>query len=276
MKKSLILIALASILVIAALTASGCGQTPQPEPQTEIPTGGATAETEEETTITITSAPSSAKVGDQTTITWKVEGAQKKASHTAIHYDYKSHPGKYDETMTFDKTGYPDFTKKYASGSYDTPESFTDTITLGKEGVLYYRAHVIIEGENYWTPEKSILARPKEKPAQQPIEPVDKTYTIEANDLGYYMNGAKIESITADRGDKIRVKFNVSKDNVYYGGLDFKGCGVSGGAKPGESTSLVLSTYNSCSITSFWPSSAMEKSKLNIKVSTTSTGGGGY
>lgn len=274
MKRNIILIGLATTLLAVALIAIGCAQIQEPERKEEIPIGGTTAQTEEETTIRILTAPSNAKLGEQVMITWKVEGEQKKASHTAIHYDYKTHAGNYGKDISAEKSGYPKLTQNYASGNYDIPGTFSDTITLDKEGVLYYRTHILIEGKNYWTPEKSILVRPKEEPIQRIMEPVDKNYFIEANDLGYFMAGNKINSISVNQDTKLGITFNVSKDNVYYGGLDFKGCGVNSSAKPGESTTLVLTAERSCSITSFWPSSGNEKSSLEIKVATRNTGGG--
>ncbi len=273
-------------LIIGVVFVSGCTTNPT---GSVVDTGQQTTEQpKEEVSAAIISAPSSARTGDKLIFSWRVEGPSTTIPHTAIHYDYVPHPNVFEGT-TPEGSGYPKFTQEFAQGQFSIPNTFTASITAEKAGTLYYRGHAIVNGEQYWTEEESVYIaeeKPKEQQTtQQPKMPANIDYTLEADDNGFYMEGGRrISSIIVDRNREVNILFKVRTDDVYYGGLDFRGCGMNTGAKPGESAVFSFVADNPCTITSYWPSSGVTKQTLDIRVTSTepgtfprgSSGGGGY
>jgi len=90
---------------------------------------------------------------------------------------------------------------------------------------------------------------------------------IEADDYGFYINGDGVPSISVNSGDETKITFNVKTQNVYYGGLDFRGCGQNAGKiNPGSSTIVEFTASENCTITSYWPLSGVVKTNLKILV----------
>jgi len=118
------------------------------------------------------------------------------------------------------------------------------------------------------TTEEEIEIAETQTPASPITSPAEQTFLILADDKGFYINSQKTSSILAAKENIVKITFNVSAQNVYYGGLDFRGCGQnSGWTKPGSSTILQFTADSTCTITSYWPSSGVVKSKLQIIVS---------
>ena len=94
-----------------------------------------------------------------------------------------------------------------------------------------------------------------------------KEFAIEADDYGFYINGDGVPSISVNSGDETKITFNVKTQNVYYGGLDFRGCGQNAGKiNPGSSTIVEFTASENCTITSYWPLSGVVKTNLKILV----------
>lgn len=88
------------------------------------------------------------------------------------------------------------------------------------------------------------------------------SYTVKADD---YMLDPKV--ITVKKGDILKITFQVSKDNVYYGGLDFRSKYFNTGkVLPGQVKEITLVPDQSFSYTSYWPSSGVEKATGQINV----------
>jgi len=123
-----------------------------------VPTTTTTEEPAAVFGIAVTSAPSSALAGDSVGISWQVSSDQTRTiAHTAIHYDTSSNPGDLSLEVSPGQAGYLSLTPDYASGEFEIPNTFTAQIDAPQEaGILYFRAHTIIDGDNYWTDEKSI------------------------------------------------------------------------------------------------------------------------
>ena len=95
-----------------------------------------------------------------------------------------------------------------------------------------------------------------------------KEFTILADDDGFYINGEDVDSISVNLGEEIKITFNVDSDNVYYAGLDFRGCGFdTDNISPGGSVDVEFIVQNTCTITSYWPSSNVVKDRLNVMIS---------
>ena len=94
-----------------------------------------------------------------------------------------------------------------------------------------------------------------------------KEFAIETDDYGFYINGDGVPSISVNSGDETKITFNVKTQNVYYGGLDFRGCGQNAGKiNPGSSTIVEFTASENCMITSYWPLSGVVKTNLKILV----------
>lgn len=103
---------------------------------------------------------------------------------------------------------------------------------------------------------------------QPPSLPIIKEFTIEADDRGFYTNNQDISSISADKGDVVKITFKVREAGTYYGGLDFRGCGQdTPDTNPGASIDIQFTADSTCTITSYWPSSGVVKDNLQIIVS---------
>jgi len=107
----------------------------------------------------------------------------------------------------------------------------------------------------------------EEKPAPVPEPTPEFVYTIEADDQGFYIDGQDISSITASSGATVKISFKVRSKGVYFGGLDFRGCGqTTAKVSPGSSTTVEFTPTSSCTITSYWPVSNRVKDNLQVIV----------
>lgn len=120
------------------------------------------------------------------------------------------------------------------------------------------------------TLEGNVLVKPIEiiQPTIPPLTSQTKEFTIEADDVGFYLNNQEISSISVSKGERVKITFNVRSQGVYYGGLDFKGCEQNtGSTKPGDSASIQFTADNTCTITSYWPASGVVKDTMQVIVS---------
>lgn len=101
-------------------------------------------------------APSDGRVNRSLQVTWNIKSPVMKILHTAVHYDYTSHPGILGKDVTPEQAGYPMLTTEFASGNFTIPRTFQAQILPDKEGMLYMRAHAIVDGKNYWTEERTV------------------------------------------------------------------------------------------------------------------------
>jgi|GEM_PF-1208877 len=255
-----------SLLLIAIVLVSGCTQsnepaknnTPAQVPETTKVQTQATIPAEEKV-VYFASAPESAIIGDFANITWAVGGGNENTAHTAIHYDYKSHPGKFGTNVTVKASGYEKLTPDYANGSYNVPRTFNSKIQLIQTGVLYYRAHTLIGDKNYWTEERNITISPKT------AEVTTDWRLIGADGSGFYSNNRTISAISVSFGHIIDITFN-ARANM-SGGLNFKGCGQSAeGVWAGNSAEIRFNANSTCNISSYDAVTNVQKASLQVMV----------
>lgn len=99
------------------------------------------------------------------------------------------------------------------------------------------------------------------------MQPVATAFLIEADDRGFYIDGNDVSSISDGSGEALKITFNVRTQNVYYGGLDFRGCGfLTEKVSPGGSIIVEFTPTSTCTITSYWPSSNRVKDRLQVVV----------
>lgn len=204
--------------------------------------------------VKVLSAPISVEEGEKFKISWRVLGKEGTViSHTAIHYDNVSHPGSLGFDIMPPQAGYRELTLESALGEFILPSTFSSEIKAGTEKI-YYRAHAVINGENYWTQEYAIDVV-KAANAQN--------YAVDADD-----KGADPASLTVPKGSKFTITFNVGSD-VYYGGLDFRSPKFnSPKVSPGGTwTTPELTADETFKISAYWPASNVKKWDLTVNVS---------
>lgn len=117
----------------------------------------------------------------------------------------------------------------------------------------------------------------KQAPPSQPLSPQNtepqeltvqqKFFTIEADDSGFYSNEKKISFIEVEKDKDIEITLKVRKNNVYNGGLDFRGNGIkTGSVKPGNSILFSFKAESDFDIKSYWPASSVLKDTLSVRV----------
>jgi hypothetical protein len=95
-----------------------------------------------------------------------------------------------------------------------------------------------------------------------------KEFSIDADDAGFYLDGQRsVSTISAAKGAAVEINFKVRSTGVYYAGLDFRGCGAEAKALPGKSVQLQFTAQETCTITSYWPTTGVVKASLQVVVS---------
>lgn len=255
---------ISAFLLIAVVLISGCTQSGEPARNNtpaqvpEAPKVQMPATPVEEKIVYFVSAPESAIIGDFANITWAVGGGDGKTQHTAIYYDYISHPGKFGTNVTQKSGGYAKLTPDYANGSYDLPNIFSAKIQLIQTGTLYYRAHVILDNKDYWTNERNLTISPR------PAEVITDRRNIDADDRGFYSNNRTISAISVSFGHVIDITFNVRSG---VSGLSFRGCGEAAeGVWAENSAEFHFSANNTCTINSYDAATNAQKASLEVMV----------
>jgi hypothetical protein len=141
--------------IVSSLIISGCVSAPPPATPTPtatpIPTTPMPTPTPTPTpgySVEVLSAPATAAAGQSFMVSWRVNSpGQKTINHTAVHYG----PDSKSEPLTL--TSYPMLTTVQKG---TIPADFSANITISKTGTIYFRAHAIIDGTNYWSDEKTI------------------------------------------------------------------------------------------------------------------------
>ncbi|MFA4934600.1 MAG: hypothetical protein WC568_02065 [Candidatus Methanoperedens sp.] len=137
-------------IAIVSLLISGCVSeptgtptpvaTPTATPIPATPTPGASVE--------VLNAPATAAAGQGFVVSWRVNNpTQVNIPHTAVHYGQESK----SEPLTL--KSYPSLTTP-KNGTI--PAEFSASITINATGITYFRAHAIIDGNNYWSSEMMV------------------------------------------------------------------------------------------------------------------------
>lgn len=149
-----------ALLVVLMLFAAGCVTTDYGKPGVTTTTKAdiqPTTSSLVDVKISFVDIPSTVKPSSKFVVKWGVDSNQQKnITHTAVHYGNKSVQGDLSTDVTPSNSGYPDLTPEYVSGVNKIPNEFNTAMVLENKGTIYARAHVIVDGKNYWSDEKSI------------------------------------------------------------------------------------------------------------------------
>lgn len=227
-----ILFLIVATILLAACTTRTTGNVVQQIPETTTPTTPTTPVSTAIPVISVVSYPDVSNVGDMARIMWRVDSPTPLlATHTAIHYDTNWHPGNLGTDIGPAQGGYPGLTSEYLSGSFGIPSEFVTDIKIPDDATqLYFRAHAMVDGKNYWTNEYSIKINkitPTPTTPTTPAEPVSqggmpinmadfKQYSVVVDD-----NSITPETITVNTSEYIALTFKVSPANVESGALQF-------------------------------------------------------
>ncbi len=106
--------------------------------------------------VSMISAPKEASAGSTISFTWRVSGPSTTINQTSVHLGKISVPGTLGPEVKPKDTKYSEMIDQFADGEYKIPLQFVGNIKLSSPGTYYYRAHALIEGQNYWTDESSL------------------------------------------------------------------------------------------------------------------------
>jgi hypothetical protein len=113
-------------------------------------------------------------------------------------------------------------------------------------------------------PNPTPAPHPTPGPAPTPIAtppPLARNFSVTADDYTATPN-----MIMVNKGETVKLTLNVSTQNVYYGGLDFRSSVVNSGTiLPGTSKTVIFTADSPFTIHAYWPSSGVQKhSKIEI------------
>ena len=108
--------------------------------------------------ISVLSAPKDAAVGNNT-FTWRIEGPATSVSKTVVYYGLESTSGVLGKEVIPEDTQYTQYVKDFEKGKYDVPLQFVGNTKIASPGAYFYRAHVNIGGQNYWSDEGSFQVK---------------------------------------------------------------------------------------------------------------------
>ena len=150
MIRSKIIFWIAALAIVSSLI-SGCVSAPQGTPTpvvTPVMTPTPTPVPTPAPSVMVLTAPATAVAGQSFVVSWRVfNPTQVTIPHTAVHYG----PDSKSEPLTL--KSYPNLTP-VQNGTI--PADFSSNITISQPGIIYYRAHAIIEGANVWSDERTI------------------------------------------------------------------------------------------------------------------------
>lgn len=216
--------------------------------------------------VKVLSYPNSVNVGQSIKVIWRVESPEtEEINHTAVHYDTQYHPGIFSTTKTPAESNYPNLTPVQKG---TIPATFTAQIPTSESGKIYFRAHAIIDGKHYWSEEMEVdVVGEAMTTTKTATVQAGREFTIEADDFGFYINGSKITSIRVAKNENVKITFDVIKERVYFGGLDFRSPKFdTGKVNPGSSKTVNFISDSDFTITSYWPASNQKKADLKVSV----------
>lgn len=103
--------------------------------------------------ITVVDVPKSATAGNIATFTWRIDGPPATTSSTAVYFGAASTSGELGKEVKPQDTEYTDAVKDFIKGKYSIPYLFVGNVKIASPGAYFYRAHVDLNGQHYWSPE---------------------------------------------------------------------------------------------------------------------------
>jgi plastocyanin len=140
--------------------------------------------------VSIDSAPSSVVAGQSIDIAWSIGGARDYFYHGAVYY------GPFPVSNPGDVSNYPVHPNTVCDSGCLSPGTFTSKFSINTPGTYYYRVHVVYNGSDYWSNEKSIIIT-------SPGTPGDGAGQVYSATVSIGSSRFEPEIIFATRGDII-------------------------------------------------------------------------
>lgn len=106
------------------------------------------------------SLPENVAVNQPFDIRWTVDTVTPRfTTGTSIYWSQDSSPSALSKTDKPDVVSYTNNLTDYLNTNIELPAQFVGSLTLSQPGTYYFRAHSLIEGQNYWTPEISLVVK---------------------------------------------------------------------------------------------------------------------
>jgi hypothetical protein len=112
-----------------------------------------------EPTIEFVDIPGELMEGGIATFTWIINGTPRTIHTTAVYYGDKSTPGKLPLSAVPADTGYSQVLKDFLEGDYFVPLRFVGSVSTPTPGTYFARAYALIEGQHYWSEERSFTVK---------------------------------------------------------------------------------------------------------------------
>lgn len=103
-------------------------------------------------TVTILSAPQSVQAGQEFNITWRIDYPHNTTTpHTAVHFNVVH------ITPTSSFEGQYLWSTQFFQGKI--PATFSDVVNITKPGIYYFRAHLELNDNGYWSDEGTLVVK---------------------------------------------------------------------------------------------------------------------
>ncbi|OGG02723.1 hypothetical protein A2W14_02220 [Candidatus Gottesmanbacteria bacterium RBG_16_37_8] len=112
-----------------------------------------------EYTIGIVNLPADVIERGFATFTWNINGPPTTIKSTSVYFGQQSTPGNLTKDILPQNTKYSQSLKEFQSGNFAVPLVFVGNQTLTKAATYFARAYAQINGNNYWSDEKSFTVK---------------------------------------------------------------------------------------------------------------------
>ncbi|OGF99979.1 hypothetical protein A2Y99_01490 [Candidatus Gottesmanbacteria bacterium RBG_13_37_7] len=103
--------------------------------------------------ISVVSVPKEIAKDSANAFTWRITGPSALVKTTGIYYGPESMSGVLGPEVKPQDTKYKEVTSEFIKGEYSTPLQFVSNVKIASPGSYFYRAHTVINNQNYWSDE---------------------------------------------------------------------------------------------------------------------------
>lgn len=114
-------------------------------------------------TISLINSPDEITEGDLAPFTWSISGPAKTIHSTTIYYGQVSSSAVLGNQVLPTDTRYTNVVKDFIKGDYLVPLQFIANEKFTFPGTYYFRAYALIDSDNYWTEEHTLIVKPAPK-----------------------------------------------------------------------------------------------------------------
>lgn len=98
--------------------------------------------------------------GGNATFTWTIDGPSTTFHKSVVYFGTMSNEGILKKDVAPADTKYTDSVKDFLTGDFVIPLRFIGNTTITKSGKYYVRVYALINSNNYWSQERSLIVNP--------------------------------------------------------------------------------------------------------------------